>query len=540
MITPHSAITGRRGYWLLDIDLGGRVLRFSTLPVTVSSSSGQLIEYNEGLSDLSLSAVSVDGQEISAAVEISSGIDWSSLVSGGVTLSRRAATLRRWYEGQTHESARVIISGLTFDPVYGAVDEALSVTISQRRLETTRILPAASKSVSSDTWPITAGFDRNAELDGAVYPLIIGYPGITNTVAAPLPAVPALLAELQPHTHAGKVIVADGAIAGSEVQLHSLLESVSATRTVQETDDKLGQKVSYVDFSGLGWSTDRAAQQYYTSVSSSGTSDSGGVNNLDYSGPLRGAGEILLWALRNYSEIKLDLGRMEAQQLYLNAVKIDTFINRRCNVWEWLSRSVLPLLPVSEVESSDGLYFQFWRWDATAEDSVASLSVERHELSRLSRVETLQQDILNEIEIQYQPVCNSQGEYHASKVITGSVSEGDSRVLVDYSCKLSQQPGNYGVRSSTIEAPVLWDDASATRVLRWYAAQHALPKRVIRYAGPPELEALDVGQVVTLSDSAVNVSDAVCLIRDLNITPNGCEVLLILLDNPIISRKAFT
>ena len=547
MITPRAEITGRRGYWLLDLDLGGRVLRFSTLPLTVARSDGQELSYAEGLSELTVSAVSVDGQEISAAVDIAGDVNWSTLVSQGVTLSRRAATLRRWYEGQVFERARVIVDGLTFDPVYGAADEPFSVTISQRRVATAGKLPASAAAVSADTWPVTGGYTRNEAIGDAAYPLIIGYPGITESAAGALPATPALLAEgnfvsaISPST----LIVAGHPIEASEVELWSLKEldaSTGLTRhdvfSITEKADALGRVCSVIAIDGTAapnFSTERVKQHYYTGISTNGVAVSGGIANAAYSGPLRGAGEVLIWALSNYSDMKLDTGRMEAQRQYLDRIKIDTFINQRVSAWDWVSANILALLPVSEVEGSDGLYFQFWRWDASAVDAVAHLDADRLEIERLSRVEALDQDILNEIEIRYQPVCNSSSEYHASRVISGAVADGD-RVLVDYGCKLSQQAANYGIRPATIDAPVLWDTASAVQILQWKAAQYALPKRIIRYSAAAETESLEVGQVVTLTDSEISLAAAPCLIREINITPTGCELLLIVLDNPVISK----
>lgn len=549
MIPARSQIVGKRGYWLLDLDVNGHVYRYATAPVVVNKSDGTTLFYREGLSDLSVSPTVLKGQEVSAAVELTTDVNWSQLVERGGTLVRRSAQLRRWFAGQLFEDARVVVNGLTFDPVYGAIYDPLSLTIAQRRREFTRPLPAAAASVSSETFPITGSFGLNVDMDGAVYPVLIGYPGITATQSAPQPAMPVVIAEgdfvsaIEPAT----LLVADGHIDATELQLWSLDEVDSTSGltksdvfTVNKTYDLLNRPISTISISGTSaptFSTERLKQKYYTSISTNGTSTGGGLPNLTHSAPLRAAGDVMEHMLSTYSELPLDRGRMAAQRPYLNQVLIDTYINSRVNAWEWLSRSVLPLLPVSEVETSEGIYFQFWRWDATTVDAVAHFDAQLLQLERTSRVETLSQSIVNEFEIRYQPSCTSTSEYHASKVVTGEDDPADSRVVVDYLCKLSQQVNNYGIRAEQVDAFAVWDTASAVRIGKWKAAQFALPKRMIRYSASSSLEAFEIGDIVTLSDSELSLSNTLCLIRELVITATGCNLLLILLDNPVLDSR---
>jgi hypothetical protein len=522
------------GHWLLDLDVGGRVFRFSDEILEVETADGEVLLYAEGLDDVSVEYTLDGGSPQTAAVEIGgeAGIDWSLLVAQGVDLAAAEATLRRWFEGQLIEDARVILSGVISEPEHGAIEDGLELSIERYPWQDSTLIIPASAKVGPETWPSgTAAFPDGMHTDediiGAAYPLVIGCPGLGEE-----PATPALLVEYGggAHTYFDSILLIAGhRVAAATVTVHDLSDGTSEDRTVYHMTDLLGRTVAYVaDFGNIVEDAVRAipGHEYWVSWPTTG----GGLESLDRTGTMRRAGEVLRYLLTS-TDLPVAVGRIEADRTILDRFLIDGCANESIAVTDWIDSELLPVLPIVYSESPEGVAYRALRLEATAADAVAHLAADADEVigglavERVGSIKwTSKDEVRNHFTLDY---AKNDTQYTKRIVLTGEPGD-DSRESGSYLCRVSQ--ARYGVRAEVTQTSLIWDDATAARILRHKALRYALPRRMVRYAGGSELEALSVGDVVLVSDPEVSLDEAVALIEGMEIEDDSVLLEVMLLD----------
>jgi len=238
---------------------------------------------------------------------------------------------------------------------------------------------------------------------------------------------------------------------------------------------------------------------------------------------------------------------MAAHRDWLNQFKVDTYINTEINAWAWLEAAVLRWLPVIARESDEGIYFLPLRWDYTAIDAVADLSVERFEVARLGAVSRLSQPIYNEITVNYRPARTSPKKWYVGHTITaepGTLATVfhttlDDRITGSHLARASQA-GPWGVRPHVVDIPQTWDDSTATLVAQLLLQRYAGPKRTVRYQADKEYEAIEPGSAITITDAEIHLSRAVAYVVDVSLEGDSPVLDLILLDHAVHSKRATT
>jgi len=89
-----------------------------------------------------------------------------------------------------------------------------------------------------------------------------------------------------------------------------------------------------------------------------------------------------------------------------------------------------------------------------------------------------------------------------------------------------------------ISAAWVWDTTTAILIAQQHAARRAWQRRVIRYTGGSWLEALEIGDCVTLTDPELHLDEAVAIVADTFPEPTGASVDIILLDHPTTRARA--
>lgn len=241
---------------------------------------------------------------------------------------------------------------------------------------------------------------------------------------------------------------------------------------------------------------------------------------------LRGAGDVIEWVLESFYDGPVDQGRLQAVRTALNAWKIDTWIDSPVNAMDWLRREILPLLPVELREGEHGLYPAIVRYDLTAADCVRHL-VEGADVSRESSVSFTSDDVQNEITVKFRPARGSSSEWLATRTLTarqgflsfwvpgGTITVADPAIVPHPLCAASQ--ARYGVRPFAVEAHAVWDEPTAVLIASHLAQRFAMRRRKIRYSG--DLEDLEIGQGVQLTDADLHLEAAVCVVLD--VTPGA-------------------
>lgn len=266
------------------------------------------------------------------------------------------------------------------------------------------------------------------------------------------------------------------------------------------------------------------------------TDEGGGMVGED-GAVVRGAGDVLTYLLRQ-TGLPVDAGRCAAAASLLNGFKIDCAIDSRTKVWEWLQANLLPLLPVSITTGAAGLYPVCWRFDATASDAKFRLDADADPtIVRASRVKVDSSKVANRFRLNF---CVNRRTNNALqwRGLDASYSSSNASVRGSYICGVSQAryrtARDSGIRDDEMTTSIIWDVATADAILDVRARAYALARRTVDYViSGEEYDALEVGDIVTLTHAEIGADDTVCLVRELQVDASGLVgVSLLMLEDP--------
>ncbi len=279
-----------------------------------------------------------------------------------------------------------------------------------------------------------------------------------------------------------------------------------------------GRLLAYVDLTATTIDRNNVTEnsQFWTGY---GTLGSYGGGALGRDGQvLRGAGDVAEWAMLR-DGMRVDFGRMAAAKVYLNRYLVDTYINDPTEkAWTWLESEILRLLPVVVLESSEGKYLRFVQWRPTARDAVAHLDADRGQVVREGGILVVDEERRNQIEVRYRGAFGDR--WNSRVVLSAEADPDDSRVLPNELCRLSQAQlrgvrGHLdnGTRPYAVDGTWVWTDSTAYRIASDLAARYALTKRSARFVGGWNLETIEPWDVVTVTDSEVDLANALALVQ---------------------------
>lgn len=474
-----------RGIWLLDLELYGRVYRYASEAVTILDKDGTEYRYSAGLADFSSGAAPE-----SMAVSLDTDEDWETLWADGQEVENQPATLRRILDGMILERARTLVAGVVTAASFGFPGSpgVLTFTVARREGTAGDLMPRASEVLNAENWPPTLTLDAQAV--GAHYPIVFGYPGHPG---GGHPAWPVLVTKAIASTP--QAIVGQHSMQATAADMWDASDGLQEinNRALTAGNDGTGNRVKTCSLAGFSV-TPILGRKYYASFNKS---DGGGVLNAE-GGLCRGAGDVILWVLDHYGgDAKVDRQRIYQQKGRLNAYKIDGVINAPIRAWDWIRSALLPLLPADIREGPDGRYIQLRTLTATPLDSEAIL-VEGRDIARVSAPQA-RSAILNDFTISYGPDLGGSRMLFTHRLtgdqtILASSNVQQSRICVDSRLRYGSAAGR------RISTKILWDEATALRVLDDQAAQFALPWMRVEYIAPREAEWLSEGAVVTITD----------------------------------------
>lgn len=509
MTTPRVTLAGKRGQWLLDLDLDGRIHRYSTAAATVTNAVGISLYYVGGLADME---VAEPPSSVAIAITARPDVPWAQQVARGMGFGQSTAILRWWYSGQVLEQSRVVVRGRISGVEYGGPEDPLSFSV-DLATDLCGVFPSSAAVVDSTTWPVD-GVQYEEVAEGACYPYVFGCPGYSGTAAATA-ATPAYLVDVTAGATLSnfKVLIAGHRVVSTQVRLFNLSADLDdATATVSHCTDLMGRTVAYCNLpSGI---TPTPGGEWAVAWDSTG-----GMQSHDSTGALRGAGEVLRALLRGRSLVfdgvpaDVDLSALEAARGWLDSYHLDFCIAEPTDLKTWIDTHLLWWLPAEWVLCGDGVALQPWHFDARARDAVASLSVEDHQIERRSTVREFGEELANDITIRHS-YSRKTRTFTGTMRITGDPDAAfgtDHRILDSPLCRWSRQ--DYGQRSISFESHVLYEKATVAMALRALAWRHAMPRQSVVYQGGNELDALNRGDAVLLTDADLCLSDAVALVR---------------------------
>lgn len=538
MMPSRRELFDTAGHWLIDLYLGGRVLRFATAPLEVLTEDGAAHQYREGLADFTHGESAGGSADLSISVSLDVGESWAELAARFLIMERSRAVIRRFYEGQTLEGARVLLDGFVSGFGYGEQDEPVTFAVARRVWNHSRMMPLPGMVVDETTWPVRAGFETDAKILGTWYPMIWGTPGMITSAdgVQVLPATEAILVEWRnspPNDR--RLLVAGHRVAASEVTIFDYTEEdapVEEVLPVIHEADGVGRLCALVDDTGSGLTVEMG-RVYYVGWAEPGFTR-GEI-------AIEGAGDLIEWVLNTWTDVQIDRARFASVRDRLNLYRLSPYINTQVDPGEWLNAEILKLLPVEPQQGAAGLWYRMRRIAATEADAVTRLDADHGRIQRASAIVSESDSIVNECTVEYAP-DRSTNRYTA-RVIVGpddngrpldelqpSLTEPDDRYVGSYRAQVSVQ--QFGRQPVTMQAGAVYDPATAVRIARDIVDAQALPRRSVAYTGELELAALSEGDVVILNDTAAGLIDVLAEVRD--VTTGGPDVALsfLLFDDP--------
>lgn len=534
---PLDLINGE-GVWLVEIEASGTYL-FATETVDVLDEAGVSHTFYEGLHDQQL-PIGRSGEESSITVTIDADEPWTKIVAEGAPIERGRAKFYRWFEGMVLEQARVHLEGVIedVDIASPAAPGRLVFTLVDRPVRDAQLVPASTDVVSGDTWPqrTVPVFTTFEGVLGAYYNLIIGAPGGVEESATPVPQIPVYFVEHRSADGTSRWNIAGDRIHATSAHLFNLSNSTNAIRTIATAQDKQGKLTSYVDAAGFPAVFGAIDNEYYIGLRDDATYG-GGMLNRARDGMAHGWAEVVQILLEEYTGIRIDAGNFALHADFLDAYLIDTFLNGQVNMWDWIRRELLPMVPARIVEGPRGLYFHVVRWDATVDDAVAYLDVSAGTIKRRSSIRTRPGSVANQFTATYQPIRQT-GRMRKTRVLSGKpgVLDGgfqltrDPRIWGSYRCALSQAwlkdeaRGDNGIRPASIRMPHTWHGPTVGRHLEDLALERSLPRSGILYEGNESLESIGQWAVVVINDPAAHIIDRPAIVE--GVAAGGGDTLL--------------
>ena len=525
-----SHLTGTELGWRLDLKFAGQDFHLSRDFEVYTSEGDEDTQYNPGLEwggtlqdQIDLLSDSPSPNQAALTLHLSSLINVPEAVAAGHDLA--AAVGKLWLWSRDSSERLLLIDGRVLDPQYGAEHEPVTLTIEEAPFDDDALFPPANAQISSATWAAAADGVENER-----YPWVFGFPGLGSAYGSPGLWVAN-----------NKLLIAGHAkTAGANVHVWNITDietgGASGSLAVAVESDSLGRDVTTVNITTLSH-TD-STDEYWIQWDSTGA---GGAPDHDQ-GTIRGAGSVLRYMLEQ-SDVRWDRGRIAAILPALNQYKIDCAITaepgRRFSPLSWVQEHLAPILPISARQGPHGLYYSLFRYDATAQEAVGDINVDRLDATRDGAVSYSSRDqISNEIRVSY--AFNAKDNKPTSTfVLTGDdgTLDADTSAVSNVPCRVSRD--RFGLRTLEVTTEVIYDPATAGRIASWLSYAFALPSRTIAYTCRQEFGYLEPGDVVTVTDTEINLSALVCLVDSVTWTEDGSVGLVLrAIDNP--ARETFT
>lgn len=513
--------------FLFEFNFAGREFRWATTPLNIVKDDGTYVSFQGGLEvdfDNAFDLFSESPNLISQPITVIFDIDVAEMVAKGHTLFNQRGSMSIWVDGRTYEQRLVLLRGRVADPEYGAKGEPVSFSLMANDFEDTALIPDIDQRVSLRTW---SNYDEGAQ--GLYYPIVFGTPGVYKTgtgASAEAAGSPAYGVDLTSAT-TPTILVAGHEVQAGTVNLINATQGRSADMTITKATDALGNTVTTGAYPYSGMSSNAFVEGDELFCCWNAT-DGGGLLNRTRSDALKGAGEIAIHFLE-LASIDLDLGRWYSIEDYLNQhFQLSGYIDEEVSPLSWLNDNVFGLLPVSMMASPEGLAPCLWRRDVTAADALANLTA-GPSCQRSDAVVYEFQELENEVRFDFALAAWS-GDFQRTMTAVG-IGRADTRT--ELSTEYTRASHNiWGKHAVSISSDIVYEDATAAEILLWRTRAKALPYRVINYFISREHAFLKAGDVITITDTELHLTDQVALVRSVIWQENQPLLQIVLVEDP--------
>jgi hypothetical protein len=219
----------------------------------------------------------------------------------------------------------------------------------------------------------------------------------------------------------------------------------------------------------------------------------------------------LLGLVLSSSSLPVDWPRLFAALDRIPSFGVEGYIDERVGVWEFVSRELLPLLPMSLRTGPRGLYALTADLTATVADTIGTLRAGA-DCWRVGGIQYERRlaDLTGTIEVE---LGNYAGQPTRTITADGStMMQGlrarlaqESSVVGRQISRVQQSPTHSGQTTTTIKAPWLSGETGGQYVAHQHLAHRSAQIRTVRYQLAPEFLDLEVGDLVRLTDPEVSI-----------------------------------
>lgn len=527
--------------WAVEVELAGVQYRFATSAITFGGN-----DYEGGLERFDSNKVFDPNGSMS--LTILTRDDWPTafknanwIVEGGEATIYLVdgTTSTKWHGGRVDS----VSWGQIGDPVnMEIIPSGKRLTIPDKR---NRVDPYTQPDNDPGLSTPASSYDIVEDYSGSYYPTIIGYPGYdTESGGVRWPVVPSCIVQASYDTYSDDATPTPGTHTAVEYNIHCFgTADISAdTITILETGlSNRGGSQAWVETEtttgvGLSIATDLIGQQYKYYEQSVGDLKEGhsalyGAFKLEHGGGVQlkgrvanGASDLFEWIFTLHSSLTVDRFRNAASANQLNGYRFDTYVNNPIDAIDWFVTEILPHLPAVIARGDDGIYLAHVPTSARPTDVLLDLEEGRNCTRTGTITSTSAQDIANEIDFRWSPQRDNE-HYLNSRTMTSETNRlvalpnglryPDARAIGNALCKMSQ--ATYGDRPTEVLLNHVWDGPTAYRIGRDLAQTLPLPLREFAYTLLPEYYWLSPGDVISLTDADVSLTDQVCVVTSVSV-----------------------
>lgn len=500
MIEPSQYSTA---VWLLEINLQGQPFRWASEPVSVVDADGVSRRYDGGLDidvELAYELLGDSPDLLQVPVELYWPVSVADLVARGYDLSAATGELSLWAKDTTYESRQIFLTASVHAPEYGRDDEPISFSLRQTPIdETSTVLdPADALTVTS-----TSVLDPGA--DGRQVPLVFGAPGRGETPGSPM--------IMGYDVGLAVSFVSQQPSAAGSIISYNITQSTTYTVTAETLSGRL-----FADLSGetpIPVSGDELWACFSLPL---------GIGDpLETGQPLTGAGSLLLYLCQKLST-PLDRQAFVDAAPYLNAYKVDGYIDTEVEAWSWMQENLLPILPISMAYGARGLYPIVWRSTATTSDAVCTLT-DGLTCNTEGPIKYESKQIINECTVKYFMRADTQ-QYLKRVTVGATLDEADGTQAIAAASR-----ARYGRRQSVLETSIVYDTGTAYRIASDRIRLNGLRRRSVSVSVRWDYAFLKRGDVVRFV-SADYYLDTVAWVQSIAYTVTGIRLTLTIIDDP--------
>ena len=537
-----SSLIGGDLHWLLDFVVKDAVLRFSRVPV-VAEIDGHTLDYTGGLEFAEEFEDAIDPfgaspseRKVEISLHASLIVDVANQIMKGYDLA--AARGKLWlYEANT-KTAVLFLDGVVRGVEFGGIEEPVTFSLEEVVADDVGLFPPKTAAIDEVSWP-----DAAEEIRGERYPWVFGQPGLhydpdDGNVAYGYASPAYLVRKTSPNQ---RLLIAGHHVHATHVRLICEDTGLYNLVAVYNDVDAYGNLVALCEVGATGSGGGGIAEvdnKFFVKWHTHG----GGVMLPDGSLML-GAGDVLRYML-GFSRMRIDHGRVAAAVPMLNQYRIDTAIvcapDKRFTPWAWIEDHLTGLLPVSwriSPGEQGGFYPVVWRFDATSHDAVAKIraSAEPHASDNPSlHSETVapnayregratfssRSEVANEFTLEYQSDLK-EGAYWSRKTLTGDLDlvAIDASASANLYCHTSRTRyrGSDGLPQTVsidLTSDLIWEPATAVRVLSWISRKHALQSIFVSYVVDAEAVCnVEPGDVVLVTDTELEFTQYLFMVE---------------------------